>query len=1325
MSPHGSSRRHHICHSQRTNKLSLKTLKPLQEEKQVSDFQREDGEILDASNYSRILSQRSKNGLLGFKTIYEHCSSDLTDVVDVHESQHLEGSKATVESVVICDNTVSDRVHNQRNSTEESSRRGSIFTDIEDGSFIEFFHGKEKGQPVPKLKKKQDVCTPQLYYTCESQNETHHSTSTKKDSALVGFRKYVETVRRQKGLQNIIKGSKMEMLKMPKIAKNFDFDETIITCSADMQKYQAKAHEKIVINSTMIEHVPCQVHVPFPQVFSDISTLTEQNEVSSSEFINPTPVMSPDYLHRKSCKKVHQLIVISESSDDESSQVVRALNENKDDAGVIRLGNQEGDNSNYRKERVGENHATSQPQAGVGSQELLTSVTSEDVSIVSSFAPTRHQLLKPEGSTEANPVGLVSSDSEKKVVHSAVKECTEEARLVYDLDCNANNDLDYDADCEEYKAVTAGTPEKPRVVMPENAKSPTVAKWIISSPFKDSSFGSSFLQRNDSSGISESPSQPKAPGYSKHNGPSKISDHRLWRDIKKSKKMSYSVSKAKNSPRSLHSSSSSSSDSSYSESYLKIKKYNSCRVVESSSEESDDVSGRIFKSHLKQDSDSKRSLNSTKRYCTNDLSEKSYEMSFDLQRSEDMKRTRNSLKSDNADKSSDRSQEESLHLRLSDELGKSKTSEKTIFTIGRDATSPSTLRKSLASDSDCDTLRNPRLNRIISDSGSHDCNDDDDKDKIMSSSSSMDASLPENEAHANEHARTLGKQTTSSALLRHTENLHASDGASKDVLDLRQIQEELDKVYSSEWRKNESSVLKNVTSENRGSVMGKQSVEDTVNYKIHNTGQPIGRVKEKTQRRLCFESDEEEEKEEDSLHPQVRETTSEEDDNDDLPNMHMRKGNAQIDESYCPPSETGDDSDDDSFEVYIKKVKRQIKQNEKQQNNSVRKLLPSQTPQLIMPGYKLDSRACGSTSDLRRKKTFKDPKNNIKSSTGSSSWRDSPVITISSDSESEEVFPSVAVKKKLHEPAQSFVTPRVKGHNKTIPKTEGYCRQVSRKFDLSPGISVTQSLSFLASLSTNVHVGRCHPEAFSYVKNFKRLKEQLSEKLYKYYNTHVFENKLPPQMSIKWNARMTKTAGFCYYQVDRSKPNGRGARIELSTKVIDTPERMRDTLIHELCHAAAWIISGYKAGHGPLWKAWAAKAIHTFPELPPISRCHSYEISCKYTYRCTHCSYSIGRHSKSLDTERKVCGYCHGKFELVLNPKQGGRREIGNGRGSEKSSLNTLTQVPPKTPRTPGVFAMFVKENYGSVKKSGQNLKHADVMKILSAEFGKMKASSN
>ena len=45
----------------------------------------------------------------------------------------------------------------------------------------------------------------------------------------------------------------------------------------------------------------------------------------------------------------------------------------------------------------------------------------------------------------------------------------------------------------------------------------------------------------------------------------------------------------------------------------------------------------------------------------------------------------------------------------------------------------------------------------------------------------------------------------------------------------------------------------------------------------------------------------------------------------------------------------------------------------------------------------------------------------------------------------------------------------------------------------------------------------------------------------------------------------------------------------------------------------------------------------------------------------------------------------------------------------------------PHTPRTPNRFALFVKDNYDSVKKSAQGLKHKDIMAQLSKDFAKTK----
>lgn len=67
----------------------------------------------------------------------------------------------------------------------------------------------------------------------------------------------------------------------------------------------------------------------------------------------------------------------------------------------------------------------------------------------------------------------------------------------------------------------------------------------------------------------------------------------------------------------------------------------------------------------------------------------------------------------------------------------------------------------------------------------------------------------------------------------------------------------------------------------------------------------------------------------------------------------------------------------------------------------------------------------------------------------------------------------------------------------------------------------------------------------------------------------------------------------------------------------------------------------------------------------------------------------IGRHSKSLDTQRFVCALCTGQLVLLT----------------------------PSKPRAPTPFANFVKENYGTVRQELAGQSHAEVMRKLSADF--------
>lgn len=261
----------------------------------------------------------------------------------------------------------------------------------------------------------------------------------------------------------------------------------------------------------------------------------------------------------------------------------------------------------------------------------------------------------------------------------------------------------------------------------------------------------------------------------------------------------------------------------------------------------------------------------------------------------------------------------------------------------------------------------------------------------------------------------------------------------------------------------------------------------------------------------------------------------------------------------------------------------------------------------------------------------------------------------------------------------------------------------------SPGRPYSPIRTFLSSLSGPTHEPgvRDHPEASVYYKNFKAKKEELTRRLFKLFNREVFDKRLPDDMLLEWNARLVRTAGLCYCKLIRK--NGvttRTSKIALSTKVITSPDRLRDTLIHEMCHAAVWLLNNVSGGHGPFWKSWAHKAMKRFPELPSIERCHTYNIETKFTYKCTKCGYSFGRHSKSLDLEKKRCGYCYGRFEVFLS--------------SEVQGHNSQEKVM-KTPRAPNAFALFVKENYGIVKQGNAHMKHGDIMKKLSENFASMK----
>ncbi|XP_061582204.1 germ cell nuclear acidic protein [Cololabis saira] len=302
----------------------------------------------------------------------------------------------------------------------------------------------------------------------------------------------------------------------------------------------------------------------------------------------------------------------------------------------------------------------------------------------------------------------------------------------------------------------------------------------------------------------------------------------------------------------------------------------------------------------------------------------------------------------------------------------------------------------------------------------------------------------------------------------------------------------------------------------------------------------------------------------------------------------------------------------------------------------------------------------------------------LKKKTNPTSTSFSPKTTKDSDKQ-----PPVSV------PPGIFATPNLK----PLRETPKHMKTPGKSSILKPRVSQTEPRCRPTSRLAACKTPGCFLESLTnpdsrYGSSFKKNKEELTSKLYQLYNTSVFDNKLSVKMSVTWNKKMRKTAGYCV--TGQEKGGGmRYARIELSEKVCDSADRLRDTLIHEMCHAATWLINGVRDGHGNFWKLYARKSTLMHPELPMVTRCHSYDIKYKFQYQCTRCQNTIGRHSKSLDTQRFSCALCMGRLALLT----------------------------PSKPRAPAPFANFVKENYGSARKELAGQSHTEVMRKLSADF--------
>ncbi|KAL4990362.1 SprT-like family-domain-containing protein [Aspergillus falconensis] len=114
------------------------------------------------------------------------------------------------------------------------------------------------------------------------------------------------------------------------------------------------------------------------------------------------------------------------------------------------------------------------------------------------------------------------------------------------------------------------------------------------------------------------------------------------------------------------------------------------------------------------------------------------------------------------------------------------------------------------------------------------------------------------------------------------------------------------------------------------------------------------------------------------------------------------------------------------------------------------------------------------------------------------------------------------------------------------------------------------------------------------------------------------------------------------------------ATIELAERIIDDEDRLINTLAHEYCHLANYIVSNVRnQPHGASFQAWGRKCKEALKDHPiyggriEVTTKHNYKIDYKYVWTCVDCCQNYGRHSKSIDPGRHRCGKCKGLLQQI------------------------------------------------------------------------------
>ncbi|RYO85092.1 hypothetical protein DL766_004019 [Monosporascus sp. MC13-8B] len=190
------------------------------------------------------------------------------------------------------------------------------------------------------------------------------------------------------------------------------------------------------------------------------------------------------------------------------------------------------------------------------------------------------------------------------------------------------------------------------------------------------------------------------------------------------------------------------------------------------------------------------------------------------------------------------------------------------------------------------------------------------------------------------------------------------------------------------------------------------------------------------------------------------------------------------------------------------------------------------------------------------------------------------------------------------------------------------------------------------------------------------------------------------------------------------------AHIELAAKVLTNEPDLLNTVAHEFCHLAVFMLDqqqqqqqqqadgGKKkkpAAHGPEFKAWGRRCSDAFAHRGiEVTTKHSYDIDYKYAWRCADCLCEVHRHSRSVDPRRHRCGRCRGELLQVKPTPRGGSSSAAETAAGSSSEQQGDAKIKK---RQPSAWQEFLAREMKKLSASDKSLSFEKKMEIVSGRW--------